>query len=458
MPTVTRENISPLNDKITVTVNREDYFPLFEKSLKQYAKQANIPGFRKGMVPAGVIRKMHGPAVFTEEVLRSVEKSLMDYLRQEQLDIFAQPMPADQNDARGINMNEPTDYSFSFEIGLKPGFQLPDLARAKTTRYEVEVTDAMVEEELKKLQQKFGKLSEPDTATSEDNVLNVSFQACDADGTVAEGTPSKENSLLVKYFSAPMRKKLMGAKKDDAFTIQLSEAFDEKEREWVLGDLGLDKNDPASGGQHFRMNIVKLGLVEPRRLDEAFFKEVYPAKEIGTEAAFRDEIRNEIRQYWGNQSRNHLQHELYHVLLEQTQMDFPESFLRKWMMSGGEEPKTPEQVETEFPTFRNQLRWTLVSDRIVQDQQITVAREEIKDQMRQQVMGYFGSMSLDGNFEWLDSYIERMMKDENQVESAYRRIVTEKIFQWAETQVNPELKSISVDDFAAILKEHEHQH
>jgi trigger factor len=458
MPTVTRENISPLNDRITVTVNREDYLPSFEKSLKQYAKQANIPGFRKGMVPAGVIRKMHGPAVFTEEVLRSVEKSLMDYLRQEQLDIFAQPLPADQNDARGINMNEPNDYSFSFEIGLKPGFQLPDLAKAKTTRYEVQVTDAMVEEELKKLQQKFGKLSEPETVTSEDNVLNVSFQACDAEGTVAEGTPSKENSLLVKYFSAPMRKKLMGARKGDAFTIQLSEAFDDKEREWVLGDLGLDKNDPASAAQHFRMDIVKLGLVEPRALDEAFFKEVYPAKTIGTAEAFRDEIRNEIKQYWDNQGRNHLQHELYHVLLEQTQMDFPESFLRKWMLSGGEEPKTPEQVEAEFPTFRNQLRWTLVSDRIVQDQQITVAREEIRDQMRQQVMGYFGSMSLDGNFDWLDSYIDRMMKDEQQVESTYRRIVTEKIFQWAETQVNPELKSISVDDFAAILKQHEHAH
>jgi trigger factor len=458
MPTVTRENISLLNDKITVTVNREDYLPSFEKSLKVYAKQASIPGFRKGMVPAGVIRKMHGPAVFTEEVLRSVEKSLMDYLRQEQLDIFAQPLPSDQNDARGIDMNQPVDYSFSFEIGLKPGFQVPDLAKAKTIRYDVQVTDDMVEEEVKKLQQKFGKLSEPEIVDSEDNVLNVSFEACDADGNVAEGTKAKENSLLVKYFSEPMRKKLMGAKKGDAFIIQLSTAFDDKEREWVLGDLGLDKNDPAAAGQYFRMNLVKIGLVEPRAMEEAFFKEVYPAKDIKTEADFRNEIRQEIKGYWDNQSRNHLQHELYHVLLEQTQMDFPETFLRRWMMNGGEEPKSAEQVEAEFPTFRNQLRWTLVSDKIVQDQNISVAREEIKEQMRQQVMGYFGSMSLDGNFDWLDSYIERMMKDEQQVESTYRRIITEKIFQWAETQVVPETKAISVEDFTKILKEHEHHH
>ena len=458
MPTVTRENLSLLNDKITVTVNREDYLPSFEKTLKQYAKQANIPGFRKGMVPAGMIRKMHGPAVFTDEVLRTVEKSLMDYLRQEQLDIFAQPLPSDQNDARGINMQQPDDYSFSFEIGLKPAFQVADLVTAKVTRYEVQVTDEMVEEELERLRKKFGKLEEPETVSSEEHVLNLAFEACDAEGKVAEGTTPKENSLLVKYFAAPTRKTLMGAKKGDQFTIRLADAFEEKEREWVIGDLGFDKADPASADHTYRITITKIGLVQPRELDEAFFKEVFPAKEIKTEAEFREEIRNEISQYWTGQSRNHLQHELYHVLLEQTQMDFPEAFLRRWMMTGGETPKTSEQVDAEFPTFRNQLRWTLVSDRIAQEQGLNVGRDEIRDEMRKQVMGYFGSMSLDGNFEWLDSYIDRMLQDEQQVESTYRRVITEKIFQWAETRVTPQSQPISVEDFTKILKEHEHQH
>src|SRR5690606_40651958 len=119
MATVTRENIGVLNDKITVTVSKEDYFPPFEKALKQYAKSANIPGFRKGMVPSGVIKKMHGPAVYTEEVLRSIEKGLIDYLEQEKLDIFAQPLPAADNDPGSLDMNNPAEYSFHFEVGLK---------------------------------------------------------------------------------------------------------------------------------------------------------------------------------------------------------------------------------------------------------------------------------------------------------------------------------------------------
>ena len=188
MSTVIRENIGLLNDRLTVTVKREDYLPSFEKALKQYAKVANIPGFRKGMVPTGMVKKMHGPAVFTDEVLRSVEKGLMDYLGQEKLDIFAQPLPASGNDARNLDMNNPSEYSFSFEIGLKPHFELAELATAKLTRYQVEVTEEMIKEEVERLQKRLGKMSEPETATTDDNVLNVKFEAADANGQPLNGS------------------------------------------------------------------------------------------------------------------------------------------------------------------------------------------------------------------------------------------------------------------------------
>src|SRR6476646_5533151 len=114
MATVTRENIGLQNDKITVKLAKEDYLPSFEQGLKKYAKQANIPGFRKGMVPTGVVKKMYGQSVFTEEVFRSVEKQLNDYMTKEQLDIFAQPLPLDTEE-RAFDMNNPSDYAFAFE-------------------------------------------------------------------------------------------------------------------------------------------------------------------------------------------------------------------------------------------------------------------------------------------------------------------------------------------------------
>ena len=125
MATVTRENIGLLTDKIVVNISKGDYLPSFEKSLKQYGKQANIPGFRKGMVPTSLIKKMYGSSVFTDEVLKTVEKELTTYMSTEKLEIFAQPLPLPENDARQIDMSKPADYSFAFEIGLKPAFTLP---------------------------------------------------------------------------------------------------------------------------------------------------------------------------------------------------------------------------------------------------------------------------------------------------------------------------------------------
>ena len=449
MSTVTRENIGLLIDKITVTVQTEDYLPSFEKQLKQFAKNANIPGFRKGMVPAGVVKKMHGPALFADEVMRSVEKKLVDYLQGEQLDIFAQPIPSAENSADQLNMNAPSDYSFSFEIGHKPAFDL-NLSSVSLPRHKVNVTEEMVNDEVDRLQARLGKMSEPEVVDNEENVLNVTFEE---EGV--ENASKKENSLLVKYFIPAFRPTLMGLKKDSTVTVDLRSAFEEKEREWLIKDLGVDGSD-ASLDKKYTMTIVKVGLVEKRELNEEFFKEAFPTKEIKTEEEMRQLIREDIQKQWDNHARNLLHHELYHVLLEKTTMDFPESFLKKWMQSGGEELKSAEEVENEFPTFKDQLRWTLISDKIVKENNLDVNPEELKEYMRQQILGYFGGMSMDSNIEWLDSYVDRMLKDEQQVESSYRRLITEKLFGWAEHQINAQEKPISSEEFLKLQEQHNH--
>src|SRR5450631_2127162 len=212
MSTVTRENIGILNDKIIVKLEKSDYLPSFEKSLKEYGKKANIPGFRKGMVPTSLIKKMYGNSVFTDEVLKSVEKKLTDYVSTEQLEIFAQPLPLPENDASQINMTQPQDYSFAFEVGLKPAFQLPDLSSLTPTRYQIIVTDEMLNEEIDRLRQKNGTMTDPETVESDENVLNVTFQETDANGQPVEGSQPKDNSLLVKYFAPEFRSGLFGKK------------------------------------------------------------------------------------------------------------------------------------------------------------------------------------------------------------------------------------------------------
>ena len=456
MATVTRENIGLLNDKITVTVNKEDYFPPFEKALKQYAKSANIPGYRKGMVPSGVIKKMHGPAVYTEEVLRSIEKGLVDYLDQEKLDIFAQPLPATDNDPGSLDMNNPSEYSFHFEVGLKPSFELPDLNTLPLKRYKIEVPAEMIEEELERLKVRHGKMTEPETIATDEDVLNVKFEESDAEGNVIENGISKDNSLLLKYFNASFKEQLTGKKKDDSVVLQLKSAFDDKEREWLESDLGLDKDIAADLERYFKVTIVKIGLVEKRELNEEFYEEVYPGKEIKTEEDFRNAIKADIEKALDGQSRNHFHHELYHALLDNTVIEFPENFLKKWMEKGGEQTKTPEQIDEEFPVFKNQLKWTLISDKIVKENHLEVSPDEIRDQITTEVLGYFGASGLQGDMSWIDSYVDRLTKDQQQVENTYRKLISEKVFTQIETKATPSEQPISLDDFKKLQEEHQH--
>lgn len=459
MATVTRENIGLLTDKITVKIEKGDYLPSFEKALKNYGKQANIPGFRKGMVPAGLIRKMYGASVFTDEILKTVEKELTSYMSNEKLEIFAQPLPLPENDSSRIDMGQPTDYSFAFEIGLKPAFALADLGKASLTRYKIDVTDAMIDEEVERLRTRHGKMTEPETVTGDDNVLNLQFTETDAAGTPVEGGIQKDNSLLVKYFNESVRPKWIGLKKDASLVIQPSAAFDEKEREWVLNDLGLSKDDAAAADKYFKATITKVGLIEKAELNEEFFKAAAPNKEIKTADEFRNHIKEEIQGQFDGQTRNQLQHTLYHVLLDQTKIEFPEAFLKRWMQTSGENPKSQAEVEQEFPTFVNQLKWSLIVDKVANEQSIEVSQDDLRGFARQQLLGYLGGQISGGEDQpWMADYVNRMMQDRKFVEDTVHRIQTEKVFGWAETQINPTEKAISLEEFQHMQEEHDHHH
>ncbi len=455
MATVTRENIGLLHDKLTVKLNKEDYAPSFEKKLKEYSKTANIPGFRKGMVPIGMVKKMYGSSIFTDEVLKTVEKELYTWLNAEKPEIFGQPLPLN-NDLRGLDMNNPVDVDFSFEIGVKPEYTLADIAKAKVTLHKVNATDAMVDEEIARMQVKGGNMTEPETVDNEENVLNILFTEADKDGTVVEGGVSKENSVILKYLTDATQKKFMGKKVGETVTVQLSKAFDDDKLAMFLQDLGFDKDDKEAAKKYFNLDIVKIGLVEKRELTEDFFQEIYPGKDIKTEAELRDAIKLEIENYWQSQSRNQLQDQLYHFLLDETKMEFPVEFLKRWLQTGGDTEKTPEQVETEFPTFSNQLKWTLISDKLIKENGLEVSNEDLREYMKVEVMRYFGTMSIGDDTSWLESYIDRMMKDEKQVDASYRRLITDKLFNWIEGQAKATEKEVTPEELTALQHHHAH--
>lgn len=452
MATVVRENIGLLNDKLTVKVSKEDYYPSFEKKLKEYSKTANIPGFRKGMVPAGMIKKMYGAGIFQDEILRSVEKELYTYLNDEKPEIFAQPLPL-ESDMSKMDINAPADYEFGFEIGLKPDFTLADVSKAKLTSNAVEVSDEMVTKEIAAMQERAGKVKDIDVVENENNSLTALFTETDENGLVIENGISKETQLSVKDFNKDTQKSLLGKKAGDSINIQLSKAFDATEAEKVLQSLELSAD---AADKYFAVQIVKAGQRETRELNEEFFNELFPGKGITTEDALKAELKIEMQQYWDAQSRNQLHDQLYHFLLDDTKMEFPEAFLTRWLENGGDKPKSPEQAKAEYPSFSSQLKWTLISDRIITENKLQVTDEELKETMKTEVLRYFGQMNMGDDMSWLDSYIDRMMKDEKQVDATYRRLITEKVFSHVESLAKPSRKTVTPEELTAMQHNHSH--
>jgi trigger factor len=451
MATITRENISLLNDKLTITLSKADYLDDFEKSLKKYAKSANIPGFRKGMVPAGLVKKMYGQGVFGEQVLRKVEEELNKYMQQEQLDIFAQPLPVGQQNPQ-LDMNQPGDYQFEFEIGLKPAIELKP-EQLKVTRYVVNVTDAMIQQEVERWQKRNGERTEPDTIGHQDNVLQVSFTEIDAAGQSVENGVQKDTSLLVSDFNSSTQSQLLGKKKEETIDITLASAFDEPACKAVLSELGMQEDQKELS---LRVTIKKITQIIPAELNEELFKKVFPDQEITTEEAFRSAVKDTIAAHFASQARNQVYDQIYHALVDHTPLSFPENFLKRWIQQGGEQPKSPEQAEKEYPTFEKQLKWTLISNQLIQDNKIEVSPEDIKDFAKMQLFNYMGGQinMMGENTQWVEDYANRMLQDKKFVEDSYHRISTDKMFQHLETLVNAVEETISQEDFEA--KQHHH--
>lgn len=458
MATVKSENLSNYHDKITVVLTKDDYQPQIDKALKSYSKNANIPGFRKGMVPVGMVKKMYGQSIFADEVLRIAGTKLEEFLMNEKVEIFARPIPAESQQNLKFDINKPEDYIFEFEIGTKPQFSIPLIESKKTfPLHKVIVSHDMLSEELDKIVYKSGNMTEPETITSEDNVLHLDFAPVNTDGSQIEETTVKSSSLLMKYFVPDIQTQWQGKKVNDFLFIDVKTAFDDKVKDAVFKDLGLTDD---SQNTSFKVTLNKLGLVEKAELNKDTFDKVYPNAGIETEEAFKERLSGEIQQYWDSQSRVRLHNEIFEALVHETPLELPSAFLKRWMSIGGETYKSPETVEAEYGSFDHQLRWQLITDKIMKEQEITVKREEMEQATRAEVLNYFGQYGhmMSGDSDWMEPFVKKQLADKKYSEDLYNRIITDKIFYYLEQAVTLKEENISLDDFIKLPPSGHHHH
>lgn len=458
MASVTRESIGNLHDKITVKLEKQDYLPSFEKDIKSYTKRANIPGFRKGMVPLGMIKKMVGKELYADAVVKSAEKELRDYLLKEKIDFFGQPLFLnDKENFPSLDLQNPKDYEFLFEIGLRPDVEIKFPENASLKLFKVKVKPEDIEQRVENFQDQFGELKEAESVEGPENVINLHIDETDEKGELKEGGFSGNTTLYVKAFSDEFQQQLIGKKKDDILTGILNKIIDPEKYAGVYENLGINPEDEQETGVSVQVKISNVNTLEKAPLNEELYKKAFPSKEIATEEEFRKTVEEDEQKYWDDAANNYLEHNLHHLLLD-IPVSLPEEFLKK-MMEDPAKPLSQEEINQQYPSFSNQLKWTLISGKIIQDQKIEVTAEELKEDIRTELRNYFQNMSLgSSDNEWLENYVERVMADQKQTEQRMDKLLVKKVFDWAKTQVQIKEEETSQEDFQKELSEHQHHH
>ncbi len=447
MAKITEEKIDELDEKLIVELAPEDYEDDYQKSINSYSKRAELKGFKKGKVPKPLVKKMYGRDILMDLLMRKAYDEVNTYVRDKDLKIFAQPIMVDAPEYKKEAIDESKSYNFSFEIGMRPEFEIAILdGKHEFEKLEVEATDEMVEDDIDRLQNRMGEMTEPESISDENTVLNVTMREVDADGEAVEGSEDIEDSFLLSYLDEGSRPEFMNKKVGDRIVIQFSDAFSSKLSKAMAKDLGIDAKNPDDTAKTYSITIDKIAFVEKAELNEGFYDQVFPNQEIKTEEDFKTKIKSDIQNQWEDASINLLDNSIYEALVHETQMDLPSDFLHKWLKYREEKPLTDEELAAAFPSFEHQLRWTVISDKIIAENDIKVEEEEVRESIENEIKRYFG---MNPNMEegFIDSFVDQSVQNPEQYQKTANEIMAKKVMAVCREQVKIKNVKVSPEEF-----------
>jgi trigger factor len=355
-------------------------------------------------------------------------------------------------------MNTPGEFDFSFEIGLRPDFEIPALKnKTHLNRYKINVTDKMLEDELDRIKRRFGKVESQDAVTNKEDIIYATYETSDASGNIAADAAKIEDTEVLDKMPAKLRDMLMGKKAGEHVVFRPKDVCTAEELDAFLKDPL--KASAEAAEQNYKLTLTKVGLLIPKELGQELYQQVFQNKEIKDEADFREKLREELSVEFVRLGRERLHNEIFELLVHNTPIDLPVDFLKRWMREGGEKPKSADEVEREFSGFEHQLRWQLISDKIMAENNIVVTREDVNRDIKTRVLAYFGlTADEEDQAPWMEGYMSKIAKDDKTMDETYRRLVMDKLFQHLEGQFAIDDKEIGEEEFFKLEDAHAAHH
>ena len=446
---IIRENTGELTATIKMVISPSDHQENVTKILKDYQRKANIPGFRPGHVPFGIIKKQYGGAVFADEINKLISGKLQQYITDEKLELLGEPLANNQRTEEHSRKGG-QDLEFYFDLGFSPSFDVLINDTLTIDYHVIKVDEAMVDKQLTGLAQRFGQLANPEVAGGKD-VLFGEFIQLDEDGNVLENGIIHSAKVAIELISdKEVSSKMIGAKIGDEIVFNPLKATGNVVEASAM--LGINKDEVAGIETDFRYHINEITTMVPAEMDVEFFEKVFPGVGIETEVEFRNKIRNESEKSFIPDSDHLFTHHLQEKLIETANISLPDEFMKRWLIEGNKGKLAAEDVENNYDKYATDMKWQLIENKIIHNEGISISKDEIKDTIKDYFWQGWRTIELTGDLlEKLETMVEKYIKDKpDEVRRLTESMYVQKISAYVKSKATLVEKEITYDEFIKI--------
>jgi trigger factor len=448
---ISQEKIGDLSAVVKINLNPEDYQPRVEKVMKDQAKKAKLPGFRPGMVPVGHIKKMYGKSILVDEINSLLSDTLNKYLEEEKLEVLGQPLPKFEDQQKEYAWDSTDNFEFKYEVGLAPAFDIDFTSKDKLTQYEIKVDDETLAARIKNIRRSYGKMTNPDVS-ADDDVLYAELTQLSPDGSVFEDGISNITSVrLDQIQDAEVKASLIGLKKDDELTFDVQKAFNNDAAK-IAGLLKIEEDEAVELRSNFKLTVKNVNRLEEGDLNQEFFDKLFGEGAVTTEEGFREKITEELETMMKQDAERKLQNDIYNYSLEKVNFELPDEFLKRWLKATNEK-LNDEELEGGYADFAKNLKWTLISNKIMKDTNIDIKYDEVFS---------YAKMSLDQQFrmyspqalteEQLGQYTVQYLQNKENANKIFEEVKAVKVFDYIKSVITLDKKEILFSDFEKLEK------
>lgn len=443
---ITRENTGELTATIKMVISPADHNESVTKILKDYQRKANVPGFRPGHVPFGMIKKLYGGAVFAEEVNKLVSDKLHQYIQDEKLDILGQPLP-NTSLTQEFDWKEGQDIEFFFDLGMTPSFDFVLDEKIAVDYHVIKVDDAMVDKYVDDMRQRFGTLTNPEVAGEKD-VLTGEFIQLDAEGNNLEGGISHSSKVTVDLIvDQDVKNKLVGAKVGDTVIFNPLKATGNAVEASAM--LGVNKEKVESLESDFKFTLNEISTMSLAEMNEEFYEKVFPGAEVKTEEEFRNQVRNESEKAFVADGDHLFAHHMQDKLVESVSISLPDEFMKRWLIESNEGKVSADDIERDYSKYAESMKWQLIENKIIKEAGIQIEDQEIKDYIKDYYLQGWRTLQLtDDLLERLETIADSFIKDKpNEVRRIVDSLYGQRVASYVKSKVKLVQKEISYDEF-----------